>query len=144
MTQTSLHRFVRLAYLAPDLIREILDGRQRPGLTLDQLCRADLPLDWSAQRRLFSARGASSSRTQSSANRKPRRAKPTCFSCGRRQRPRSSPKSTHYPAAETARTEKTRDIAGAYTTWTSLSGKGDDWVAVWAVRSEPVSGPKPV
>lgn len=56
IAQTSLHRFVRLAYLAPDLQREILDGRQRPGLTLDQLCRADLPLEWSAQRRLFSAR----------------------------------------------------------------------------------------
>ncbi|MGH6951704.1 MAG: recombinase family protein, partial [Vitreimonas sp.] len=58
-TQTSLHRFVRLAYLAPDLIGEILDGRQRPGLTLDQLCRADLPLDWAAQRRLFSANAPS-------------------------------------------------------------------------------------
>ncbi len=54
-TQTSLHRFVRLAYLAPDLINEILEGRQRPGLTLDQLCCADLPLDWATQRRLFSA-----------------------------------------------------------------------------------------
>jgi hypothetical protein len=54
-TQTSLHRFVRLAYLAPDLISEILEGRQRPGLSLNQLCRADLPLDWAAQRRLFSA-----------------------------------------------------------------------------------------
>ena len=55
LTQTSLHRFVRLAYLAPDIIGEILDGRQRPGLTLDQLCHADLPLDWPAQRRLFGA-----------------------------------------------------------------------------------------
>jgi hypothetical protein len=55
-TQTSLHRFIRLTYLAPDLIREILDGRQKPGLTLDQLCRPDLPLDWDAQRRLLSAR----------------------------------------------------------------------------------------
>ncbi len=62
-TQTSLHRFLRLAYLAPDLIREILDGSQRPGLTLDQLCRADLPLDWAAQRRLFSANAHYGERT---------------------------------------------------------------------------------
>jgi site-specific DNA recombinase len=55
LTQTELHRFVRLAYLAPDLMREILEGRQRPGLSLDRLCRADLPLSWEAQRRLFSA-----------------------------------------------------------------------------------------
>jgi DNA invertase Pin-like site-specific DNA recombinase len=58
LTSTSVSRLVRLTYLAPDLIREILDGRQRPGLTLDQLCRAELPLDWTAQRRLFSARPA--------------------------------------------------------------------------------------
>jgi site-specific DNA recombinase len=55
LTQTGLHRFIRLAYLAPDLMREILEGRQRPGLSLDQLCRAELPLSWEAQRRLFSA-----------------------------------------------------------------------------------------
>ena len=58
LTSTSVSRLVRLTYLAPDLIREILDGRQRPGLTLDQLCRAELPLQWDAQRRLFSARTA--------------------------------------------------------------------------------------
>lgn len=55
LTQTGLHRFIRLAYLTPDLMREILEGRQRPGLSLDQLCRAELPLSWQAQRRLFSA-----------------------------------------------------------------------------------------
>jgi DNA invertase Pin-like site-specific DNA recombinase len=55
LTQTALHRFIRLAYLAPDLIREILEGRQRPGLSLDQLSRAELPLSWAAQRRLLSA-----------------------------------------------------------------------------------------
>ena len=55
ITQTNLHRSLRLAYLAPDLIEAVLDGRQRPGLTLIQLCDADLPLDWAAQRRLFGA-----------------------------------------------------------------------------------------
>lgn len=54
LTLTGLHRLIRLAYLAPDLMREILEGRQRPGLSLDQLCRAELPLSWQAQRRLFS------------------------------------------------------------------------------------------
>ena len=53
ITQPRLRRILRLAYLAPDLIETILDGRQRPGLSIDQLCDVNLPLDWVTQRRLF-------------------------------------------------------------------------------------------
>jgi DNA invertase Pin-like site-specific DNA recombinase len=40
---------VRLAFLAPDLQRAILAGRQPPGLTLESLMHAPMPLLWSGQ-----------------------------------------------------------------------------------------------
>jgi hypothetical protein len=48
-------RLVRLAFLAPDIQRAILTGRQAPDLTLEQLTRRRLPLLWSEQRRAFGA-----------------------------------------------------------------------------------------
>jgi len=42
-----------LAFLAPDLIEAILDGRQPPRLSLISLIRATIPLRWSEQRTLF-------------------------------------------------------------------------------------------
>jgi hypothetical protein len=48
-------RLVRLAFLAPDIQRAILVGKQPPGLTLEQLTRRRLPLLWSEQRRAFGA-----------------------------------------------------------------------------------------
>jgi hypothetical protein len=49
-------RLVRLAFLAPDLLAAILDGRQPEGLTAARLlqeCRRGLPPDWREQRALF-------------------------------------------------------------------------------------------
>jgi site-specific DNA recombinase len=46
-------RLVRLNYLSPDIVTAILDGTQPPALTRDVLFKADLPLDWSVQRKLF-------------------------------------------------------------------------------------------
>ena len=46
-------RILRLNYLAPDIIASILDGTQPPELSRKQLVRADLPLDWALQRRMF-------------------------------------------------------------------------------------------
>lgn len=51
-TQYDRH-LIRLAYLAPDIQRAILDGAQPPTLTLEQLMRQDLPLSWSEQRRVL-------------------------------------------------------------------------------------------
>ena len=48
-------RLVRLAFLAPDLQRAILAGRQPPGLTLAQLLRTPIPSLWSEQATLFEA-----------------------------------------------------------------------------------------
>jgi len=44
---------LRLAFLAPDLQRAILEGRQPRGMTLARLIEIDIPHLWSEQRRLF-------------------------------------------------------------------------------------------
>ena len=41
---------LRLAFLAPDLQRDILAGRQPPTLTLEKLKTITIPIDWRAQR----------------------------------------------------------------------------------------------
>ena len=46
-------RLARLAFLAPDLQRAILTGRQPPELTLGQLLQAPMPLLWADQARSF-------------------------------------------------------------------------------------------
>ena len=47
-------RFVRLSYLAPDIIQAILDGRQPRDLTADKLlAHSRLPLTWHEQRRVL-------------------------------------------------------------------------------------------
>ena len=45
-----VRRILRCAFLAPDLVEAILDGRQPPELTLAGLCHT-LPLDWAEQRK---------------------------------------------------------------------------------------------
>ena len=47
---------VRLAFLAPDLQQDILDGRQSGALTLDRLLNQPIPLSWARQRALFGRR----------------------------------------------------------------------------------------
>ncbi|WP_109796101.1 recombinase family protein, partial [Minwuia thermotolerans] len=50
--RSDIGRTLNLAYLAPDIIEAILDGRQPAGLTAYSLSRMSaLPLDWSEQRR---------------------------------------------------------------------------------------------
>jgi site-specific DNA recombinase len=43
-------RILRSAFLAPDIVEAILEGRQPAGMTLDKMLD-DLPLDWDKQRR---------------------------------------------------------------------------------------------
>jgi len=45
-----LRKLTRLAFLAPDIQRSILEGRQPPGLKLADLLADDLPLSWEDQR----------------------------------------------------------------------------------------------
>jgi DNA invertase Pin-like site-specific DNA recombinase len=46
-------RIQRLAFLAPELQKAILEGRQPPGLTLAHLLDSDIPLTWPEQKKLF-------------------------------------------------------------------------------------------
>ena len=46
-------RLVRLAFLAPDIQQAILEGRQPDDLTLARLMKAEIPILWSEQRRMF-------------------------------------------------------------------------------------------
>ena len=45
-------RVLRLAYLAPDIVEAIIDGRQPANLTATILLKMhDMPIDWAHQRR---------------------------------------------------------------------------------------------
>jgi site-specific DNA recombinase len=48
-----IRRLVGLAFLSPQLVEAILQGRQPVELTATRLTELDLPLDWSEQRRLL-------------------------------------------------------------------------------------------
>ena len=48
-----LARLMPLAWLAPDLVEMIVDGRQPKSLTLSVITKHDLPLGWDEQRDLF-------------------------------------------------------------------------------------------
>jgi site-specific DNA recombinase len=50
-------QLVRLAFLAPDLQRAILAGQQQPGLTLEQLMHAPMPVLWSEQAAMIESLG---------------------------------------------------------------------------------------
>jgi DNA invertase Pin-like site-specific DNA recombinase len=47
------NRLIKLNYLAPDILTSILDGTQPATITREVLFKANLPTDWSLQRRLF-------------------------------------------------------------------------------------------
>jgi len=47
------HALLKLAFLAPDIQRDILTGRQTASLTMSGLLNADLPLAWEKQRTLL-------------------------------------------------------------------------------------------
>jgi len=47
-------RYLRLAFLAPDIVEAILDGRQPPGISVRKLTNnKQLPSDWTEQRQLL-------------------------------------------------------------------------------------------
>lgn len=43
----------RIAFLAPDIQKRILEGRQPADMTLDRLLHGRIPTSWEAQRSLF-------------------------------------------------------------------------------------------
>jgi hypothetical protein len=50
-----IRRLVDLAFLSPQLVEAILQGRQPVDLTATRLTELDLPLDWAEQRRLLAS-----------------------------------------------------------------------------------------
>jgi hypothetical protein len=55
VSKSRIQHLIDLAFLAPDLVRTVLDGRQPVGFTSEWCVRHSLPADWSEQRRLFAA-----------------------------------------------------------------------------------------
>ena len=54
LSPSHVSRHIRLAFLSPHLIRQILEGKHAPDLTVEQLTRhLDLPLRWDDQERLL-------------------------------------------------------------------------------------------
>ena len=53
ITRRYVRRLVDLAFLSPELVEAILQGRQPVELTATRLTELDLPLDWADQRRLL-------------------------------------------------------------------------------------------
>ena len=43
---------INLAFLAPDIVRDVIDGKQPLGFTSEWLLRHTLPSDWKEQRSL--------------------------------------------------------------------------------------------
>ena len=52
-TSAYFGKLVKLNYLAPDIVAEILDGKQPPQLTRKSLIDTNLPLEWALQRRML-------------------------------------------------------------------------------------------
>lgn len=61
-TTSYRRRLVRLAFLAPDLQRAILAGKQPPGLTLECLMQSPMPILWSDQAAMTEALGVTARR----------------------------------------------------------------------------------
>jgi len=55
ITRRYVRRLVHLAFLSPDLVEAILQGRQRVSLTATHLTKIDLPLDWTEQHSLLAS-----------------------------------------------------------------------------------------
>ena len=55
VSKRRVQQMVDLAFLAPDIIRDVLDGKQPLGFTSDWCLRHQLPSDWSEQRTLLAS-----------------------------------------------------------------------------------------
>ena len=51
--RSHVSRILPLAFLAPDIVAAIIDGRTEPNLTLSYIKRLKLPASWQAQRKLL-------------------------------------------------------------------------------------------
>lgn len=54
ISKRRIQQMIELSFLAPDIVRDVLNGRQPLGFTSDWCLRHDIPADWQAQRALIS------------------------------------------------------------------------------------------
>jgi hypothetical protein len=52
-SQSYIRTRAQLTFLSPKVQKAILDGRQPPELTLEQIIRKPIPLDWDVQARIY-------------------------------------------------------------------------------------------
>lgn len=52
-TNGRISHLIGMAFLTPDIIREVLEGKQPIGFTSDWFVRHEMPSDWTAQRKLL-------------------------------------------------------------------------------------------
>jgi hypothetical protein len=50
-----IQQMIDLAFLAPDIVRDVIEGKQPLGFTSDWCLRHFLPCDWNEQRKLIAA-----------------------------------------------------------------------------------------
>ena len=55
ITRRYIRRLVDVAFLSPELVEAILQGRQPVKLTATRLTELDLPLDWTEQHKLLAS-----------------------------------------------------------------------------------------
>ena len=55
ITRRYIRRLVGFAFLSPELVEAILQGRQSVELTATRLTELDLPLDWTEQHKLLAS-----------------------------------------------------------------------------------------
>ena len=55
ITRRYIRRLVDVAFLSPELVEAILQGRQPVKLTATRLTELDLPLDWTEQQKLLAS-----------------------------------------------------------------------------------------
>jgi site-specific DNA recombinase len=55
ITRRYIRRLIGFAFLSPELVDAILQGRQPVELTATRLTELDLPLDWTEQRKLLAS-----------------------------------------------------------------------------------------
>jgi len=46
---------MEFAFLSPDIVRQVVEGRQPPFLTADWCLKHEIPVDWAGQANQFSA-----------------------------------------------------------------------------------------
>lgn len=75
MSVRRVQQTVEFAFLSPDMVRQVVDGRQPVFLTTDWCLKHEIPVDWAAQANLFKVACTAPFATSQDANRQERRSR---------------------------------------------------------------------